>query len=262
MISAELFPGRQYGIRFHPDPRAAVREPLTHVQLVAKVGRGGKVLVRHLDGEHKSLEEYVHARQIICPWGERKAFLRDEDRMDALRRTTKRFRDLVVEEAINVVMHTAGESSLDLNRHGVFGGDSAALDRVATRAGLPPVHELDGMSHTDRHGQTWMTSRGGLRLAQGFAAAEPDVVHLFIESEEAELRARGYADRFHHDYLSQQRPAFALARQWAGHQAEVEQLRTEVHRLGTLIEGASIDLAKAGATRQANTLQRRLKLGR
>ena len=261
MMSADLFPGRQYGIRFRPDPRVAVREPLTHVQLVAKVGRGGKVLVRHLYGEHKGLEEYVPARQIICPWGERRAFLRDENRMDALRRTTKRLRDLVVEKAINVVMHTTGESSLHLNNQGVFGGDSVALDRVATRAGLR-VNELDGMSHTDRHGQTWMTSRGGLRLAQGFAAAEPDVVQLFIESEEAELKARGYADRFHHDCLSQQRPAFALARQWAGHEAEVEQLRTEVQRLGTLIEGAAIDLAKAGATRQANALRRRLKSGR
>jgi hypothetical protein len=54
--------------------------PLLKVVLLDKVARKGKIKVRFEDGPHPGLEEYVTTRQIICPWGERKAVLRDEQR--------------------------------------------------------------------------------------------------------------------------------------------------------------------------------------
>jgi hypothetical protein len=40
--------------------------------------------VRHLGEPHPGLEEYVRSRQILAPWGERKAFLLDEENMQRL----------------------------------------------------------------------------------------------------------------------------------------------------------------------------------
>jgi hypothetical protein len=46
---------------------------------------------------------------LICPWGERKAFLRDEERAAAIKAATAEVDD-VVQEAISAVMESTGES--------------------------------------------------------------------------------------------------------------------------------------------------------
>jgi len=42
--------------------------------------RKGKLKVRFAEGPYLELEDYVSTRQIVVPWGERQAFLRDEER--------------------------------------------------------------------------------------------------------------------------------------------------------------------------------------
>jgi hypothetical protein len=42
------------------------------------------------DGLLPGLEEFVQTRQLVIPWGERKALLRDEERMERIRETVKR----------------------------------------------------------------------------------------------------------------------------------------------------------------------------
>ncbi|MBK6559949.1 hypothetical protein [Candidatus Amarobacter glycogenicus] len=79
---------------------------------------------------------------------------------------------------------------------------------------------------------------GGEKLARAFAAAEPNSVTLDIEAEEEKLLAQGYGpgDRFWHDYLRKKRPAFALARQWAGTEHERARLNKEIVRLQNLLD--------------------------
>ena len=66
-----------------------------------------------------------------------------------------------------------------------------------------------------------------MRIAQAFAAAESESVSMYLEAEEAEMKAQGYTpgDRFYHDYLRTQRPGFAVARQWAGFENGLKSLK-------------------------------------
>lgn len=52
---------------------------MLQIKLLDKVGRKGKLKVRFEDGPHPGLEEYVSSRQLVVPWGERRALLRDEE---------------------------------------------------------------------------------------------------------------------------------------------------------------------------------------
>ncbi len=103
-----------------------------------------------------------------------------------------------------------------------------------------------------------MSLVGGEKLARAFAAAEPNSVTLDIEAEEEKLLAQGYGpgDRFWHDYLRKKRPAFALARQWAGTEHELARLNKEIVRLQNLLGMAVSDLRTAGSVREANRLER------
>jgi hypothetical protein len=78
MDSASLTVGKLYAFREKRQPGV----PFLKVKLLAKVGRGGKVQVRFEDGPFPGLEEYVHTRQLVVPWGERQAFLKDEERLE------------------------------------------------------------------------------------------------------------------------------------------------------------------------------------
>jgi hypothetical protein len=89
MQGSALIEGRRYAFR---EKRSAGSEMLK-VKLVAKVGRRGMVKIRFEDGPHPGLEEYVRTTTIVVPWGERAAFLRNEQRHAALDADAKERRD-------------------------------------------------------------------------------------------------------------------------------------------------------------------------
>jgi hypothetical protein len=68
---------------------------------------------------------------------------------------------------------------------------------------------------------------GAKRLARAFAAAEPGNVLMCIRGQEEELMLGGNVpgDRYLHDLIRQYQPGWALARQWAGFEREVEDSR-------------------------------------
>ena len=72
MQSSELKTGKRYALRLRSKDR---EEAIHQVELVAVVGRGGKIKVRHSDGELAGLEEFVTTRQLLCPWRELRALL-------------------------------------------------------------------------------------------------------------------------------------------------------------------------------------------
>lgn len=76
MLAADLVLGRAYAERAKPrDAECALRK-------IVFVGpaRAGKAKIRHADGDLDGLEEWVPTRTLMCAWGERQAFLRDESR--------------------------------------------------------------------------------------------------------------------------------------------------------------------------------------
>ena len=87
--------GQKYGMREKVSPG----EPLIQVQVLEKAGRRGQVKVKRLSEPHTGLEEWVKTRQLIVPWGERQAYLKDEEREARFEiRVTARDMRLVVAE--------------------------------------------------------------------------------------------------------------------------------------------------------------------
>src|SRR4051794_4119795 len=97
---------------------------------------------------------------------------------------------------------------------------------------------------------------GAELIARAFAAAEPEAVLMYIGDYEQELKVRGSApgERYLHDLLRQYQPGWALARQWAGFEREVEELRQELARLRGLVSMAAYDLKAAGSESKARRL--------
>ena len=238
MESAYLIEGRFYGYRENP---RRTDSPLLKVKLVAKVGRRGHVKVRYEDGPHPGLEEYVKTRQIVVPWSDRRVFLRDEEQFERLHEHAKGVRGGAIVDAIRRILESSGEPSAGAE----VGGLSMPLDEVENitmRAGLEgPPEKLHPLGFVDRQGDVHLPLEGAERLARAFAAAEPQTVLMYIEDFEEQYRAKGYAqgERYYHDLLRQYQPGFALARQWAGFEREVEELQKEIGRLRGLVSMAA-----------------------
>ncbi|MDX6647122.1 MAG: hypothetical protein QOK40_2849 [Miltoncostaeaceae bacterium] len=253
MQTADLVEGHFYAFR----ERRGTDVPLRKVKLIAKVGRRGHVKVRHEDGPHPGLEEYVQTRQIVVPWGERKALVQDEERAARIQRAVKR--DSAREEAISAVLASSGEPSACAGAWVSMPEDE--IQRIVDRAGLAdhPV-ALHPLGFVDRHGYVHLPLDGAERLARAFASAEPANVLLYIDDREEELRRGGNVpgDRYLHDVLRQYQPGWALARQWAGFDRAVEELQKEIVRLRSLVFRAAGELEDAGAEEKARRLRRAL----
>jgi hypothetical protein len=230
------------------------------VKLLAVVGRGGRIKIRFEDGPFPGLEDYAHTRQLVIPWGERKAFLRDEERQERIKVAERKGVDSAVSTAIEAVLEATGEPSLWLSGNGLA-APAEAVERLMRRAGVDgEPAELHPLGFVDRHGTVHLPTAGAEALARAFAAAEPESVTMYLEAEEAEDRARGYdpGDRFYHDYLRTQRPGFAVARQWAGFENELESLQKEIARLRGLVMRGVSELEAAGRERESWKLRRAL----
>lgn len=253
MQTASLVEGRYYVFREKPRPGA----PILKVRLIEKVGRRGHVKVRYEDGPHPGLEEYVNVRQLVVPWGERQALLRDEERVARIAETARR--EPAREEAISTVLAATGEPSAGAGEWLTMPEDE--LQRIVDRAGLTEQPaELHPLGFVDRFGDVHLPLDGAERLARAFAAAEPDNVLMYIDDREEELRRRGNVpgDRYLHDVLRQYQPGWALARQWAGFDRAVEELQKEIARLRSLVSRAAYELKDAGAEGKSRRLLRAL----
>jgi hypothetical protein len=255
MESAALEIGRLYAYR---ENRRAKSEMLK-VKLIAKVGRGGKVKVRFEDGPHPGLEEYVRTANLIVSWGDRKAVLRDEERSQRIDDYSQRSRsDHAIVEAVSSILASSGEPSAGA----AIGGLSMPepeLERIMRRAGLDgePAN-LHHLAFRNRHGDVEMPLDGAEKLARAFAAAEPETVLMYLDDQESTLKHQGYrpGDHYLHDLLRQYMPGWAVARQWAGLDQEVEQLKKEIGRLRGLVSQAAYDLRDAGVDAKARKLLR------
>jgi hypothetical protein len=131
MQGSALIEGRRYAYR---EKRSAGSEMLK-VKLVAKVGRRGMVKIGFEVGPHPGLEEYVRTTTIVVPWGERAAFLRNEQRHAALDAYGKERRDPAIEEAVSAVLASSGEPSAGA-WGGLVGMAEAEIHRIMRRAGI------------------------------------------------------------------------------------------------------------------------------
>ncbi len=255
----EIEVGQKYAFR----QRLSTAEPLLQVQAVEKTGRRGQVKIRRLSEPFEGLEEWVQSRQLVVPWTERKALLRDEERAKRFDEARRKSNEGLI-KAIETVMYATGYSDAGAEHDGTIRMEAEELREIARRAGLPQkVEDMHPAVYVDRHGRMHLPVEVAERLAQAFARAEPELVLMYIEDEEREYKARGYepGERFYHDILREHMPGYALVRYWAGHQEEVEFLRAEIERLRMLVKTAADALVKCGAEKEGRRIQRALDQG-
>lgn len=248
--------GGDYGLRL----RLSASEPLHHVRVTQKVDRNKQVKVRHVEGDNDGMEEFFPFRNVVVPWKRRRQFLRNEESLRLIRELSADV-DPVTKEAVQSVFGAAGEHSAFVHSDGHCSASAEAVRRLAARAGLPEaLRELDSFAFVDDMGNAQLTFRAAYRLATELAKREPDTVTMEVEAREEELRAGGYGpgERWQHEWLRDQRPAFALMRQWAGFSSELDRLQKEVDRVRGLLYTAALELERAGKVREARTLQRAL----
>lgn len=248
MQESQIEVGHKYAVRV----KVSAGEPLLQVQVLEKTGRRGQVKVRRLDEPHAGLEEFVKTRQLIVPWGERQAFLKDEERAQRFDAARSRPNQALV-GAIQTVMYSTGYNDASADDDGTIHMRAEELREIARLAGLPQkLEDLDSLAYVDRDGYMHLPIDVAEKLAYAYASAESEMVLMSIEDDEKEWSARGFEDgeRFWHDYLREKTPGFALARYWAGHENEVAFLNSEIERLRKVIDSAADALVKAGAEQE------------
>lgn len=259
MTQAELTVGKQYAYR------RTRSGPFRKVKVVDKTGKKEQVKIRFLDQPHPGVEEWTKARWLIVPWAELRAFARDEEREARAREASAREGDGVLRDTVDIILTATGEDiSIDWlggRGDGLLQAPVDAVRRIALRARLEDqVERLHGAAFVSRHGELMLPFAGVMKVARAFAEAEPEAVTRHIENEEREYKARGYepGERYYHDRLLQLSPGFALARQWAGFEKEIDELRKEIARVRSIAEHAAFELERLGAVSEARRLERAL----
>jgi hypothetical protein len=247
--------GRKYAVR----QKVSAGEPLVQVQALEML-RGGQVKVRRLSEPHAGEEEIFNTRQFLVPWGERRAFLRDEECAQRFAKERPASNQALA-GAIRTVLCATGYGDAWAEDDGSVHMEAVELREIARLAGLlPNLEALHDAAYVDRGGEMHLPVEVAQKLAHAYAAAEPEIVLMYIEDEESELKAKGYepGQRYYHDRLREEMPGFALARYWAGHEREVAQLRGEIERMRKLVRAAADVLEKAGQAREGWRLRRAL----
>lgn len=202
-------------------------------------------------------EEWVQTRLLACALGERKAFLRDEEHAARLAAADDEAWDKVAEEAISAVMTASGEY-IGFLRH--WDTDAASAERYWARGRLDGTpFEADPANYEDRYGTWHLSFRTALKAAQAFAAAEPELVDLYLRGWEERLRAEDFESggSHNHDLLREWAPSHALARAWS-QEPRGSAAEKEVKRLRALVSTAVRYLREAGEDGKAGRIERGL----
>lgn len=264
MRKDEFVTGEEWAYR----PGCQLGTPAQRVGLVAMPNRKGpvKVKVRHLDGELEGMDEFVSARHLLCPWKRWKRVERDEKKhrefLEHMDHEEEIERTLL--QAVSAVLASSGEDLMaDEHRNFTRFWDVQlpGLKRVVQRAGLAEFPKQGRTSYESLDGSLYLPNVQLIELAMAFAKVEPETVNLFLDLEEQELLREGYqyGEFYPHRRVLQQRPAWALARQWAAGAQGRDHLTEEAGRLRGLLSQAIRELRGVGEERTAARLERALE---
>jgi hypothetical protein len=255
MEKVNIVPGVEYAIR----ERHIAGLPFQRVRVLQHIHRN-KWKAKWIE-PNAGLVDYVESAQIIVPWKEHKAFLRDEDNAARMAERNEREGyepDSPLSEAIEQVFEAVADGVGC--RRGVLLGDPEALRRIRSRAKDVDPPEPVG-AYTDRLGRVHWPFAAGLELARRFCAVEPATVLVSIEATEREWSAQ--ASRPGEEYiipvLNQFRASWALIRQWTGHDPAVAEREAYIDRLQRLVWDAIYALQKADLDSEAARLRRVLE---
>ena len=123
------------------------------------------------------LVDYVESGQLVVPWKERRAFLKEEENKRYLREYNDRHGYDHEESPIVNALYSVFESIGDkLSFYkGVLTSPLEALERFRRRIGITVDHETPP-TYIDRQGKIQLPFDGALEMAKQFCAVEPATV--------------------------------------------------------------------------------------
>lgn len=231
------------------------------VRVVERV-RSGRWKVEWVE-PNPGLVDYVKSINIICPWADRRAVVRDEQRQERLREVSDRSwpgRDHPLVDAVDEALGATGEFGLYTDKGEVV-IEADVIERVCERCGLDPNDLPDqAVSYVDRNGMRHVPFTAALAMAKAFAAAEPDTVLLHIDTTEREhtVDAAQPGNAYLLPLVERWKAGWALVRQWAGTDEQLARRDHEIDRLRGIIERTIWDLRRAGHPDLAGRLDRQL----
>jgi len=256
MLRADLMDGQEYAFR----EKRTVGSPLHRIKLLKHV-RGRKWQAKWIK-PNAGLIDYVSAEQIVVPWSEQAAYLREErDRERMWEHNLKQGFEASspITYAVYTVIENSGENI------GVCDSDIAAmperLERLKARAQLDQLQLSEiKLSYTDRMGRLHLPFETALELARALCAAESSAVIALVEAEErqASFIATRPGQEHRVSLLNSMRARWALVRQWCGPGAAVAAREARIASLERLVLDAVYALQKAGLDGEANRLRRAL----
>jgi hypothetical protein len=179
----------------------------------------------------------VESAQIIVPWKERRAFLRDEKNAAGLieRNKVDGFQPKSpTTEAVQQVFESVGDE-VEFYRHELLCSQEA-LARLRARADDQSETEpLAG--YTDRTGRVHWPFSAALELARKFCAAEPATVLKGIEATERQwsMESSRPGKEYLIALLNESRASWAIIRQWTGLDPAIAEREAQIQRLERLV---------------------------
>lgn len=245
-------PGVEYAYREKRVPRAK----LERVRVLERV-RKTKWKAEWIE-PNAGLVHYVESRQLVSTWKDHKSFLKQEEQELSIREDSARAgyrKDSPVDRALYEVFDSIGDDLSYYN--GILSCEPEALARFKARIAAD-AHHQSPHGYVGSDGKLHLPFGDAVALARAFCAAEPSMVLVRIEATErkwAQSACRP-GEEYIVDLLSDYRAAWALIRQWAGHDSALAIRDAEIERLERLVWDAVYVLQKAGLDREAVRFRR------
>jgi hypothetical protein len=251
MWKADIKPGVEYALR----ETRGMGKPVERVKILKHI-RGNKWQAEWID-PNPGLVHFVASSQLLVRWRELKAFLGEETATDEQRRHNAAAgwrHDSPSDNALSCIFESVGDEVLYWK--GTLSGQPEALQRLKDRAKLttaPPY----SYEFTDRTGTVHVPFDAAVTIAKQFAATEPATVLANIETTERKwAREAAHGEEYIVPLLNEYRAAWALIKQWTGHDPVVAERETEIQRLERLVWDAIYALQKAGLDRESARLRK------
>ncbi|MFE9801389.1 PE-PGRS family protein [Streptomyces goshikiensis] len=240
---------------------------------VGGAGRSGSVHVRFLDGDAAGLQEWVSPGCLLDLWADVDSFRADDAAELALTEASKAVRGSAEFEAARMILgFVRPKGRLRLRKAVADAGvlELGHVDETAPLVGMDAARLRDDpMLHEDRKGCSlvgWpITERIARQVAQRLAEEIlPEVDRRQRAMEEERDRSSWYGYQRRDDRkLDAEKEALRTVREWCGQEKaerhdELVALRSEVLRLGELVERAVKALRDRGHGVIASTIERDL----
>ena len=254
MLNADLIPGQEYAFR----EKRIIGSPLHRVKLLKHI-RGRKWQAKWIK-PNPNLIDYLSTEQVMVPWKDQAAFLKEERDRESMRRHNLKLgfsASSPISEAVDSVIDSVGDD-VRFN-DGNLSGTRDQFERLKGRARLENL-QLDEIPprYLDRQGRLHLPFETALELARAFCMTEPGTPLTNVEATERNwsLTATRPNGEYIIPLLNHHRASWALIRQWCGHDAAIAARENRIAELERLVWDAVYVLQKAGLDGEANKLRR------